>query len=277
MSEAVNADQIAYWNAQAGETWATLQQRLDRQLDPLGRAAAAALAPARGERLIDIGCGCGDTSLMLGEAVGPGGSVLGVDISAPMLDVARRRSGDVGNVSFLEADAQTHAFEPGAADAVYSRFGVMFFADPTGAFANIRGALKPGGRLAFVCWRPLAANDWMLVPLGAALRHVPPPPPPDPLAPGPFAFADPERVRGILGGAGFRDIAIEPQDHRIGAGDLESSVQMALRVGPLGMLLRENPGQKDAVVGAVREALAPHEGADGVKLPAAVWIVTARA
>ena len=277
-TEAANADQVAYWNAQAGETWATQQEKLDRQLEPLGEAGMAALAPKAGERLIDIGCGAGQTTLALAGRVGPDGSVLGVDISVPMLEVARRRAEGLGNVAFLEADAQTQAFEPGAADAVFSRFGVMFFADPPAAFANIRKALKPDARLAFVCWRPLPLNEWMLLPMRAALAHVPPPPPPgDPLAPGPFAFADPDRVRGILGGAGFSDIEIAPRDFMIGGNPLEESVALALKVGPLGALLRENPDQRDAVIDAVREALAAHVGPDGVRLPGAVWIVTAKA
>lgn len=276
-TEAANADQIAYWNAQAGETWAAQQDKLDRQLEPLGEAAIAALAPKAGERLIDIGCGAGQTTLALAQRVGSGGSVLGVDISAPLLDVARRRAEGLANVSFVEADAQTHPFEP--ADGVFSRFGVMFFADPPAAFANIHKALKPGGRLAFVCWRPLAENEWMQAPMRAALPHVAvtPPPPGDPLAPGPFAFADPDRVRGILGGAGFSNVEIAPQDFMIGGNPLDESVALAMKVGPLGALLRENPDQRDAVIDAVREAMSAHLGPDGVRLPGAVWIVTATA
>lgn len=275
-----NAGQIAYWNAAAGQTWAALQERLDRQLEPLGRAAIDALDPAADERIIDIGCGAGQTSLELAGEVGPDGTVLGVDISAPLLEVARRRAAEAGlaNVRFLEADAQTRAFAPGSADGVFSRFGVMFFADPPAAFRNIREALRPGGRLAFVCWRPLALNEWMLIPMRAALQHIPAPPPPaDPNAPGPFAFADPDRVRGILGEAGFSDIAIEAHDTRIGGNDLDQTVAMSLRVGPLGALLRENPDMRDTVVGSIREALEPHAGPAGVFLPGAVWVVTARA
>ena len=276
---AANADQIAYWNAAAGETWVAQQDRLDRQLQPLGQTAMAALDPAADERLIDVGCGCGQTSLELAGAVGPDGAVLGVDISAPMLEVARRRATEAGlsNVRFLEADAQTRAFARGGADAVFSRFGVMFFGDPPAAFANLHQALRPGGRLAFVCWRPLAMNAWMQLPLRAALQHIPPPPPSDPLAPGPFAFADPDRVRGILTDGGFRDIAIDAHDALIGGNSLDDTVALSLRVGPLGMLLRENPGRRDQIIGSLRETLEPHAGPGGVFLPAAVWIVTANA
>jgi SAM-dependent methyltransferase len=275
---AANADQITYWNASAGETWAALQDQLDHQIEPLGARAMDALAPAPGERVIDIGCGCGQTTLALAGRVGAGGAVLGVDISQPMLAVARRRVAAQGldQVSLVEADAQTHAFPPGAFDAVFSRFGVMFFADPTIAFANIRKALRPGGRLGFVCWRPFADNPWMMVPMAAAQQHLPPlPPPPDPFAPGPFAFADADRLRGILTAAGFSDIEIAPLDARIGAPDLDQAVEVALKVGPLGALLRDQPDKAGVVVEAIREALAPHLGPEGVRLPSATWIVTA--
>lgn len=275
-----NADQIAYWNALAGETWAALQDRLDVQIQPLGARAMAALAPRPGERVLDIGCGCGQTTLALAEAVGPTGGVLGVDISRPMLAVARHRLAEAGAgvASLIEADAQAHAFAPATFDAVFSRFGVMFFADPTAAFANIRKALKPGGRLAFVCWRPLAQNAWMLVPMAAALPHLgAPPPPPDPLAPGPFAFADADRVRDILTAAGFTHVDLIPHDEKIGAGDADQATAVALKVGPLGALLREQPDKQPLVIDAIRAALTEHLTPEGVRLDSATWIVTATA
>jgi SAM-dependent methyltransferase len=232
-----------------------------------------------GEHVIDIGCGCGETTLALATEVGAAGSVLGVDISQPMLAVARKRIDAEGltQASVTEADAQTHPFAPVAADAVFSRFGVMFFEDPTAAFANILKGLKPGGRLAFVCWRPFTENPWMATPLAAAQPLFPEPAPPaDPLAPGPFAFADPNRVRGILAGAGFTDIALKPQDKPIGAPDLDEAVETAPKVGPLGARLRETPQLTGAVIAAVREALAAHTTPEGVRLASATWIVTAR-
>jgi len=274
-----SADQIDYWNAAAGATWAALNARLDRLIEPLGRAAMDALAPRLGERAIDIGCGCGQTTVDLAARVGETGRVLGVDVSTPMLTVARDRAGKAGlaQVNFLQADAQTHAFEPGGADAVFSRFGVMFFADPKAAFANLRAALAPGGRLAFLCWRAAAENPMMTLPFAAALPHLPQAPlPPNPLAPGPFAFAGGERLRGILEGAGFQDIDIAPHDQRICSGDLDESVDTALRVGPLGAILREHPDLADAVIDAVCAALAPFATDAGVRLDSATWIVTAR-
>jgi len=277
MTEAPNAAQVEYWNTATGPTWAELQEPLDRQLAPLGHAAMAALQPSAGEHVLDIGCGSGETSLGLAAAVAPGGQVTGVDISRPMLEVARRRAEGIAALRFIEADAQTYPFAPATFDAVFSRFGVMFFADPAGAFGNVRKALKPGGRLAFVCWRAPSENPIMVLPMMAAAPFLPAVEPPDPTAPGPFAFADPDRVRGILTKAGFSDIQITPHDEKVGGGDLDTAVHLAMRVGPLGRMVRENPDAHDAVIDAVRKALAAHEGPDGVKLGSATWIVTARA
>jgi len=275
MSEAANTQQVTYWNESAGPTWADLHAPLDRQLAPLGHRAIAAMAPKPGERVLDIGCGAGETTLDLAAT---GAEVVGVDISRPLLDVARRRGAGVTGVSFLEADAQTHPFAAGSFDAIFSRFGVMFFADPPAAFANLRRALKPGGRLAFVCWRRPDENPFMTAPMVAALALVPtPPPPPEPGAPGPFAFADPERVRGILDAAGFTDVTLTPHEQKIGGNDLDTALGLALKVGPLGALLRENPDQQAKVIEAVRGVLAAHDGPDGVTLDSASWIVTARA
>jgi SAM-dependent methyltransferase len=176
MPETDNADQIAYWNADAGETWAAMQEQLDAQLEPHGLKAMEALALAAGERIVDIGCGSGQTSLALGQAAGRSGAVMGLDISRPLLGLARRRAAESGaaNVSFAEADVQTYAFAPATFNAVFSRFGVMFFADPPAAFANVRRALKPGGRLAFVCWRTPAENIFMTLPYTAVAAQFPP-------------------------------------------------------------------------------------------------------
>lgn len=274
---AANAAQIEFWNNAAGLTWAECQAQLDRQLAILGAAAMRSLAPAAGERILDIGCGCGETSYALAERVGATGAVVGVDISEPMLAVARQRSGTPGSATpdFLQADAQTADLGEAGFDAVFSRFGVMFFNDPATAFANIRRALKPGGRLAFVCWRPMAENPWMRVPMEAALPLLPPQPPADPTAPGPFAFADFERVRGILDEAGFSAVLITPFGAQIGSGDLDETLALALRVGPLARALRENPDHAGEIADVVRAALAAYVTPKGVLMPAAVWIVTA--
>ena len=271
-----NDDQIAYWNDRAGHTWASLQPMLDRQIAPLGSRAMAVLVPQPGERVIDIGCGCGDTTLDLARAVGPAGQVLGVDVSAPMLAVARDRAAEAGltQAGFQQADVAALRVEA-PFDAAFSRFGVMFFADPLAAFVTIGAGLRPGGRLVFVCWRAAAENPWMMVPLQAAAHVLPEAAPGDPLAPGPFAFADAARVRGILRGAGFRNVTVEAFDTAIGGFDLDEATRLALRVGPLGAALRDAPHLAPAVKQAVRAALAGFQRADGVFLESATWIVSA--
>ena len=158
-----NEAQVEYWNTRGGGTWVKFQDALDRQIEPLGLAAMNTLKPQKGEHILDIGCGCGQTSLDLASRVGDAGSVLGVDISKPMLEVARHRplpAKDL-HVTFALRDAQSDDLGRERFDAVFSRFGVMFFSDPVAAFINIRKSLKPTGRLTFVCWRPLKQNPWM--------------------------------------------------------------------------------------------------------------------
>jgi SAM-dependent methyltransferase len=249
---------------------------LELQLAPLGRQALQALAPNAGESVLDIGCGGGTTALDLARAVAPGGTVMGVDLSAAVLAFAKQAAKGCKRVRFVQADAQVFPFEPASFDAAFSRFGVMFFADPVAAFMNIRRALKPGGRLAFVCWRALEENALDILPLKAAWVHLPPQPAHDPEAPGPFAFANPDRVRGILERAGFTEIGIVAHDELVGSGDLASMLAVCSRVGALGKILRENPELLAATVPAVRSALAAHDGPEGVRLNAATWIVTAR-
>jgi SAM-dependent methyltransferase len=272
-----NAAQVEYWNASAGDTWASLQELLDRQIAPLGQEALRALAPAEGEHIIDIGCGCGETSMDLAARVGVTGRIVGVDISKPMLDVARRRPIPQGvpRPEFREVDAQVGDLGRRVFDAAYSRFGVMFFSDPVAAFANIRASIKERGRLAFVCWQALAQNSWMREPLEAAAPFLPPTVATDPTAPGPFAFADPGRLRGILVAAGFGSISIDPFHTRVGAGELEEALRLALRVGPLGSALREQPHLQADVIDAVRKLLSRYATSSGVLMPAAVWIVRA--
>lgn len=277
MTTTANTAQADYWNGGAGQTWVELQDIIDMELHPLGREVQGVLAPKPGERVLDIGCGSGQTSLDLAQAVAPAGSVLGVDISRLLLGLARERAADRNlPVRFEAADAQVSDFGGEPFDAAFSRFGVMFFADPAAAFANIRKALKPGGRLAFVCWRPYDQNPLMKAPFDAALPLIPPPPPSDPLAPGPFAFADPDRVRGILTGAGFTDVAVRPFDAMVGGWTPDQALLIAQRLGPLGAILRENPDLRAKVLAAVADELARHTAPDGkVKMSAAVWIVTA--
>jgi SAM-dependent methyltransferase len=281
--EGPNAEQITYWNQQAGPTWVAVQSLIDQQIRPLGRLAMDRAAVRPGTRVLDVGCGCGDTSIELATRVAPDGEVLGIDISAPMLTRAAQQARAAGVATRFElADAQTSAFEPGRFDVLFSRFGVMFFAEPAVAFANLHRALRAGARLAFVCWQRMADNPWMTVPMSAALPHLPPQPVPEPGAPGPFAFADPDHVRDVLTRAGFADVALESVRMTLAVGggqDLDATVDFVLRMGPTARALREadDPELVPQVAAAVREALAPYETDEGVRMDSASWLVTARA
>lgn len=270
-----NAAQIDYWNSAGGLTWARFQDQLDRQMAPFGHVANDALAPQPGEHILDIGCGCGHTSLTLAQHIAPHGSVLGLDISKPMLEIAQRRSNGQSLASFVEDDAQVTGFGGKMFDAAFSRFGVMFFSDPTAAFANIRRALRPNGRLAFVCWRPFEDNLWMRDPLEAAQHLLPEQKPVDPLTPGPFAFADANRIQTILADAGFANINIARRDIETGALPFDEALDVALRVGALGFALRQNPEFMKDAASALRPILMRYLTAGGVSMPASIWVVTA--
>jgi SAM-dependent methyltransferase len=276
-----NAEQIRYWNEESGPKWVALHSTIDEQIAPLGLEAIERAEVQAGESVLDIGCGCGATSLQLAERVGPTGSVTGLDISAPMLARARERAAECGlaQLTFVNGDAQTFAFEAGRHDLIYSRFGVMFFQDPIAAFANLRTALRSGGRIAFACWQEIGRNAWMLVPLMAAAKHVSLPAPPAAGGPGPFAFADPEHVRTILANAGFADIEVANHEAELtlaGGGDLESVVDFVLQMGPAGQAFRELDAASQAEArAAVQEALEPYLTPEGVKLASATWIVSA--
>ena len=274
-----NADQVAYWNGPVGERWRARQQDQDTLLAPIADLLLQRAAPAPGEVVLDIGCGCGFTTLELARRVAPGGRVLGVDISTPMLDRARERAPQGLPIDFIEADATAYAFEPDACDLLFSRFGVMFFAQPQRSFANMRRGLRRGARLVFGCWREPQRNPWLTLPLQEAYRHVPPLPPSDPQAPGPFAFADEARVRGILQGAGFDRITLEGVDLLLDIGvgrGLDAAVEAATSMGPASRALEGQPPQlRAAAAAAIRTALRRHQAGNSVALPGSIWIVSA--
>jgi SAM-dependent methyltransferase len=279
-----NAEQIEVWNGATGAKWVRYQDRLDRMLAPFGEAVLKAAAIRPGERVLDVGCGCGATTLEAAALAGPTGRVLGVDISLPMVERAKDRNAARGlSAAFSVADASLHDFSADAFDLLISRFGVMFFDEPAAAFANLRNGLAAGGRLAFACWRAMPENPWLSAPLRAALPLLPPIEPTPPNAPGPFAFADPDRVTGLLTEAGFHNIRMTPFDAKVilgasAANPVEEALDQSLEIGPLSRLLADLPGDyRPRVADAVRAELEKYLTADGVALGGATWIVTARA
>lgn len=279
-----NAAQVAYWNSPASAGWLAEQERFDALFAPLTEAALDLAAPRSDERAVDVGCGCGATVLALARRIGPGGGVLGLDVSERLVGRARERIAEAGldGVARVElADAALRPFAP-EADLLFSRFGVMFFADPAAAFANLRRAVRMGGRMVFAAWRPLAENPWFSTPLRAARTRavLPEEAPPEPGAPGPFAFDDPGRVRGILDAAGWRGVELAPHDTLMrlaGPGEVEEAARGAARVGPLARALAgAGEDTRRAAEAAAAEALRPYDGPGGVTMPGAVWFVSAR-
>ena len=279
LAHAGNADQIAYWNGPGGRRWTDRQEMQDAVFAPIAELLYARARVAPGERVIDVGCGCGVTTLEIARRVGSQGRVIGLDISVPMIARARERAPADVAVEFVLADATLHEFAPGWANVLFSRFGVMFFADPVLSFANLRKGLARGGRAVFACWREPKLNPWQMIALKAACKHVPRLPDVGPDDPGPFSFADEGRVRRILGQAGFDAIALTPVDLEldIAAGrGFEAALATSLEIGAASRALEGQPDDLRAAAAAeIRAALTPHRRGDSVPLGAAIWIVEA--
>ncbi len=269
----------AMWNGTIGTYWVNRQDSFDAVLAPVGDAAIARAGVKSGDRVIDVGCGCGTTTIELARKTGPRGHVLGIDISKPMLSRAAARIPPGRSIEFVEADATTYAFRAASYDVLFSRVGAMFFPDPVPAFTNMRRALRPGGRISLACIRTAQENPYLTVPLAAAQKHVPPRPRPGPEDPGLFSFANEERVRRILGAAGFVSIALEAFDAELdiaGGRGLDAAVETSIELGPTGSLLVGQPQDTRAAAAAsVRETLTPYLRGTGVWLRGSFWIVTA--
>jgi SAM-dependent methyltransferase len=270
-------DQVAYWDGPGGTRWTDESARTEKMLSQVATLLYERAKIRPGETVLDVGCGLGPTTIALASQVGPSGRVVGLDVSKDMIALARQRAAGVANIEFVAADAATHQFAAPFADVLFSRFGVMFFGDPAAAFANLRRAMKPGGRVVFACWRRMSENQWMLKPLLAAYDHVPKPPPAQPDEPGPFAFADQERVGKILTGAGFAVPRFTPVDlaFEIGGGNgLDAAVQQSMTIGATSRVLQDQPDAVRAKVAqSIRAALTPYLKGQSVALPGAIWIV----
>lgn len=274
------SSQAAYWNDAGGVSWVDGQAQLDMQLAPLGALAIEAAAVQSGEVVLDVGCGCGATTAELASRVGTSGRVVGLDVSAPMLARAKDRlSGRP--VELLLGDAATFALAVRAFDVLFSRFGVMFFDEPRAAFVHLRGALKRGGRVAMVVWQSLSANAWVTVPVAAVAEIVEPPALGGAGEPGPFSLSDPDDVLTILRAAGYTEVDLtgHEMDLSVGGGlPLRAAVEFTLDHGPLRRVLASASSRvRAAAADRVTVALVPYDGPSGVRMPAAVWVITARA
>jgi SAM-dependent methyltransferase len=282
MNEIANNDMNKYWNGDGGHKWLRFQTRTDASLKHFGHEVMTAAAISTGESVIDIGCGCGDTSFDISNRVGSDGHVQGIDVSEPLLTRAKARAQftNENNITFCHNDVQTYHFESSVFDVVFSRFGVMFFDDPVAAFTNIRKTLKPGGRLAFICWQPAKENEWISLPLDVVKNHISIPAPPEPGQPGPFSFSNKNRVIHILGEADFKEILIEKFTSPLNVGaDLDEAVKFLTHMGPTSEAMSQ-PGVKDInkfhIKTELRKRLKPYKTENGIILGAATWIVTAQ-
>ena len=273
----MNTAQATAWE-KAGPVWLREEEGVNRQCEIHGLRCVEAANPSPGEFVLDIGSGTGTTTFQLSELVGPSGSVVGADISDTMVEAAKghARAMGVSNISFMVADAQVHKFDE-PFDLVYSRFGMMFFEDPTAAFANIQAALKPSGRIALVCWQAAEKNEWVGVSRQAVLPLLPRAPMPAPDAPGPFSLANPDRVKALMEGAGFNSVVMDGFETKVSVGttlDEATDFLFAMRTASLDV---SDPSLATKARATMRDALRPFVTANGVEMDSATWIVTARA
>jgi SAM-dependent methyltransferase len=277
-----NAAQIEFWNSAATRAWADQYARMDRAVAGRTKELLDLAAPRPGERVLDIGCGPGTTVLELAKHVGPGGHVLGADVSEASVAGARERIAAAGlrHAEVIVADASVHPFPPNSFELTFSRFGIMFFSDPIAAFANVWRAMKPGGRLTLAVFRPASDKLWPNAPLEAVRHLLPPIPTPGPEEPGPFSWADPARVHRILEGAGFSEVSLTPLDPEIQLAGPAGAAEAADFVMAMGPLMRVLPSLSAAEREDVRATLEAyfkgHATPQGVVLPAEIWVVRAR-
>lgn len=269
-----NDDQRAFWTENAGPTWVAQMGAMDRLLDPVLQGVLTRADVSEGERVFDIGCGAGTSTLAAGALVGAAGQVTGLDISATLLAVAQDRAQRNDQVDFVEADAQTHGFEPGTTDLMISRFGVMFFDDFNAAFANMARALRPGGRMVFATWGPIPDNPYFTLPARVAKEVFGPRPKTDPDAPGPFALRDVDLVNRILKAAGLDDIRTDTVEMLLPPiGDAAALADLMCQIGPAQSACAHfdaPPAQRAALHAALVTALGAHETAQGIEIPASI-------
>jgi SAM-dependent methyltransferase len=271
-------DQKTLWNGSAGRAWVHNQRLLDQLFAPFEALLASDGVLGAATHVLDVGCGTGATTLAIARRLGAQGACVGIDLSEPMIAVARNRAAqEQVNVGFLAADAQAHAFERADFDLIVSRFGVMFFEDPVRAFANLRRAARADARLSFIAWRSAAENPFMTTAERVAGPLLPNLPVRPPGGPGQFAFADPDRVRAVLAESGWSDIGVQAIDVACAMPE-DGLVPYLTWLGPVGQLLQDADQRTRArIIEPLRAAFAPYVHDGEVRFDAACWHVSARA
>jgi len=278
----VNKNQKDFWSGKGGDIWVERQNAMDTMLSPLGEAALNKLNFNEKENVLDIGCGCGHTTLNIAKRIGPSGKVTGLDISEPMLKRAKESAIEMSitNTSFKCVDVQTEDLGDQVYSAAFSRFGVMFFEDSITAFKNINKSLMSGSSLSFVCWQSPAVNPWQSLFIQEIKKFLDLPSPP-PRSPGPFAFMESEYVSSILEESKFQDITIEGYEAEVNmfsGRSLSDSVKDYISINPVvsGMLKESSENKVTEILNSATEAFSPYYTEKGLIFPSATWLVTAR-
>ena len=266
-----------YWKEDGGQRWADMIDATENSISVFDDKLFEKASISEGEIVLDVGCGGGTTSIEIAQRVTANGHVTGLDISVPILNIARQRGKAFSNLEFEEADAAD--FNPGSEvyDLIFSRFGLMFFSKPVDAFSNLKAMLKQSGRIVFLCWRTFDENPWMKEPAEAVFKVIPPQgPAPGPDAPGPFSLGDRGKIENIMNQAGYKAMEIEAIDINLEIGNLEETVNFFTRMGPAASLIAEaDEDRKQAAITSLTESLRDYETAAGVSMPGAAWIVSA--
>lgn len=277
-----NAAQAEYWNSAAGQKWLTHETALDATMSGILQRLLDRTNIQPGERLLDIGCGTGVSTCRAAYLTGPGGHVTGLDIAPIMLERARTRSQDASltNTAYLLADAQTHKFSPGSVDAILSRFGMMFFNDPTAAFTNIAKCLRPCGRLVFAAWGPLSDNPWFRIPGAVAVQRLGKPAPSDPTAPGPLAFQDRQRVADLMEKAGLQQIRAENETVPLASAYTVTEISnLACKVGTAVRVMQAQSATAEdakAIETTLNQEFKQFETETGTAIPASINFFSAK-